>query len=232
MSVFQRPTVLAFDVNETLLDIRALEPLFTRIFARREAMREWYAQLILHSQSLTLADSYVPLAALGAGVLRMMGTIHGVPVSDADAAELGQAVKTMPAHADVRPALTRLRDAGFRLVTLTNSAPDPDMSPLDRAGIADLFEHQFSVDAVQRFKPAPATYGLVASGVQAPVPAICLVAAHGWDTLGAKRAGCAAALVLRPGNAVLPCAGVPQPDLVVADLGALADRLAALAPDA
>lgn len=227
MSTFPRPAVLVFDVNETLLDITALEPLFLRVFARRDAMREWYAQLILHAQAMTLAGAYTPLATLGAGVLRMMGSIHGVPVGDADASDLARAVRTMPAHADVRSALARLRDAGFRLVTLTNSAPDPDVSPLARAGLADLFERQFSVDAVKRFKPAPETYRLVADTLQVPLAAMCLVAAHGWDTLGARQAGCGAALVLRPGNAELPCAGVPQPDLVVPDLTALADRLCA-----
>ncbi|MDX7951996.1 haloacid dehalogenase type II [Lichenihabitans sp. Uapishka_5] len=223
-----RPEILVFDVNETVLDIRALEPLFLRLFGRPDAMREWYAQLILHSQSLTLAGSYVPLSTLGGGILRMLGDAHGVPITDDDAEALRHATAALPAHPDVRPGLSRLRAAGFRLVTLTNSAPEPSGSPLERAGIADLFEQQFSVDAVRRFKPAPETYRLVADALAVPLHALCLVAAHIWDTIGAKRLGCQAALVLRPGNAVLPCVGVPQPDWVVSDFMALADRLCAM----
>ncbi|MBE7219587.1 MAG: hypothetical protein INR64_14035, partial [Caulobacteraceae bacterium] len=144
MPTFRRPAVLAFDVNETVLDIMALEPLFLALFGRREAMREWYAQLILHSQAMTLAGAYAPLPALAAGVLRMMGTIYSIDIGDAAVADLAAAIKTLPAHADVRPALERLRAEGFRTVTLTNSAPDPEMSTLARAGIDDLFERQFS----------------------------------------------------------------------------------------
>ena len=222
-----KPAVIAFDVIETVLDITTLEPLFLKLLGRRDAMREWYAQLILHTQSLTLADAYVPMPSLAAGVLRMLGDIHGVPVTDADAAELAAALRTMPVHDDVEPTLSRLRAAGFRLVTLTNSAPQPDGGPLARAGVAPLFERQFSVDAVKRYKPAPETYRMVADDLGVPLSAICLVAAHGWDVLGAKQAGCSAALVLRTGNAPLPCAGVPQPDLIVPDFHALADRLCA-----
>ena len=40
------PSILVFDVNETLLDLTTLEPLFERVFGRGEVMREWFAQLI------------------------------------------------------------------------------------------------------------------------------------------------------------------------------------------
>lgn len=219
------PAVLVFDVNETILDITALEPFFTRVFGWPEAMRRWYAQLILHAQSLTLAGLYVPLTAVSAGVLRMMGAIDGVPVGDAEVEELAGAVAALPPHPDVGPAFELLRDGGLRLVTLTNSPPNPAGSPLDRAGLGHLVERQFSVDAVRRYKPAPETYGHVAAELGVPIQRLCLVAAHAWDTLGAKAAGCTAGLVLRTGNAGFDVPGVPRPDIVVADFAALADRL-------
>jgi 2-haloacid dehalogenase len=63
---------------------------------------------------------------------------------------------------DVRPALERLRSAGFRLVTLTNSPPAVVEAQLKNAALDDLFERSFSVDAVKRFKPAPEPYRHVA----------------------------------------------------------------------
>ena len=74
-----------------------------------------------------------------------------------DEAELANKMRHLPPHADVAPALAMLSDAGFRLVTLTNSPPSAGMSPLDNAGLGDRFERQFSVDCVERFKPAPET---------------------------------------------------------------------------
>ena len=219
------PSILVFDVNETLLDIGTLEPLFRRLFGDEAALRDWFAQLILHAQAATLAGHYLPFGALAAGVLRMMGEIRGVPVGDADAAELRDRTLAMPAHPDVLPGLERLRAAGFRLATLTNSAPDPQADPLARTGIAALLERRFSVDPVRRFKPAPEVYRQVSDAFGLPPQAFCLVAAHGWDTLGAQSLGWAGALLTRPGNAPLSAPGLPRPDVVAPDLKALAEAM-------
>ena len=40
------PPILVFDVNETLLDLRALEPNFERVFGDKAALREWCNQVI------------------------------------------------------------------------------------------------------------------------------------------------------------------------------------------
>ena len=131
----------------------------------------------------------------------------------------------MPPHPEVPDALRQLRQAGFRMVTLTNSAPHPDGGPLERAGIAGCFEHQFSVDVVQRYKPAPETYRMVAQALGVATPALCLVAAHAWDVLGAQRVGCRGVLVTRVGHAALPVAALPQPDIVGPDLKDVAEQM-------
>lgn len=221
-----KPTpIIVFDVNETLLDITTLEPLFDRVFGDPSALREWFAQLILYSQTMTLAGLYTPFGGLGAGTLRMVASIHGVTIADRDIEELKERMGTMPAHGDVVPALTRLKEAGFRLVTLTNSAGATAPTPLERAGLGGFFEHAFSVEAVRKFKPAPETYRQVAAEMGVETSALCLVACHLWDTIGAQAAGCRGALVTRPWNAVLPAAEVPVPDLVAADLTELAGRI-------
>jgi len=217
--------IIVFDVNETLLDIDVLEPLFRRVFNAEHAMREWFAQLILYSEALTLAGAYIPFGELGSGVLRMLGQAKRVDVTDADLDELRSLLLAMPAHPDVPDALRRLHEAGFRLVTLTNSAPQPGLSPLERAGIASFFERQFSVDAVRRYKPAPETYRMVARELGVETPALLLVAAHTWDTLGAQQAGCLAALVARSGNAPLPLPAVPMPDVIGPDMTVVAEQI-------
>lgn len=217
--------ILVFDVNETLLDLTALEPIFERLFGERRAMRDWFAELILYSQTLTLAGQYRPFNELAAAVLRMRGEIVGVGISDADVQSLAAAIASMPAVGDVAPALERFRAGGFRLVTLTNSPPPGSLAALEGADIAGFFEDHFSVDAVSRFKPAPACYRQVADALGAPITDLCLVACHVWDTIGAQSVGCQGAFVRRPGNAVLTLSGLPEPDFIADDLGALATRM-------
>ena len=219
------PSIIVFDVNETLLDITTIEPLFDRVFGDRLVLREWFAQLILYSQTMTLSGLYTPFGKLAAGTLRMVGSIHGVSISDGDIEELGKRMSTMPAHPDAIPALIKLRDAGFRLVTLSNSASAASPTPLERAGLSEFFERSFSVEAVRKFKPAPETYRLVAKEMGVEMSELCLVACHLWDTIGAQAAGCRGALITRPYNAMLPAAEVLGPDLTASELTDLADQI-------
>ena len=224
-TVDDRRPVLVFDVNETLLDIDALQPLFQRIFGQPARMREWFAQLILYSQSLTLSGRYAPFEALGGGVLQMLGEIHGVAVSHEDVRALGDAVFTLPLHPDVAPALDELASAGFRMATLTNSSGGSARDPLADGGVANRFDHRFTVAHVGRFKPSPATYQQVTNALGI-VPKRCLlIAAHTWDTLGAQAMGWQAALITRGVNAPLKVENVPRPNFVEANLADLSSAL-------
>jgi 2-haloacid dehalogenase len=220
------PSVLVFDVNETLIDIEALAPLFGEWFGDGRVLREWFAQLVMYSMTATLAECYVDFFALGGGVLHMLADIHRVDITDDDVHRLRVQMSTMPAHPDAVAALTALRDNGFRLVTLTNSPHRSGVrTPLENSGLAQLFERQFSVDACRAFKPSPSVYRYVCRELGVTPTECMMVAAHVWDTLGAQNAGFSAALVTRPGNPPLPVDGLPQPDLVVSDLRQLAERL-------
>ena len=216
--------IIVFDVNETLLDLDAIRPVFDRIFNDSAAMRLWFADLITYSEALTLAGVYVPFTDIGAAVLRMLAATRGITVSDADGAELTDRFATMPPHPEVPAALRRLRDHGFRLFTLTDNTLEISGRQLERAGVIDLFERRFSVDeTVRRHKPAPEAYHSVAAALEVDPGDICLIASHVWDTIGAGAAGWQAALILREGNAPLDVG--PQPNYIGQDLDAIADQL-------
>ncbi|OBJ43142.1 haloacid dehalogenase, type II [Mycobacterium colombiense] len=220
------PSVLVFDVNETLLDIESIAPLFGELFGDERMLREWFAQLVMYSMSITLAGNYVTFPVLGQGVLRMLGDIYQVNVTENDAERLKTALLTMPAHPDAADGLAALRDNGFRLVTLSNSPPNPDgPTALQHSGLAGFFEHQLSVDARGVFKPSPAVYRYACETLGV-APADCMmVAAHVWDIIGAQNVGFGGALITRRGNAPLPVDGLPQPNVVAKDLRGLAERL-------
>src|ERR1700728_3231213 len=111
-----RPLIV-FDVNETLLDLEAMTPIFERIFGDRSAMRLWFANLILYSCALTVADAYVPFTEIGGAVMQMQAKTKGIEISEADKAELTNNFASMPPHPEVPAALRKLRDHGFRLFT-------------------------------------------------------------------------------------------------------------------
>src|SRR3954454_15532881 len=102
------PSVLVFDVNETLLDITALEPVFVRIFGEPGVVREWFGQLVTYSMTLTLSDVYTDFFSLGEAVLRMMGAIHAVQITDDYLRAVRAGFSSMPAHEDVAAGLGQL----------------------------------------------------------------------------------------------------------------------------
>ncbi|MDN3501622.1 haloacid dehalogenase type II [Psychrobacter sp. 5A.1] len=225
MSSEHFPSIIVFDVNETLLDIDTLTPLFTRVFGKQRVLREWFAQLVLYSQTMTLSGFYTPFGELAVGALQMVADIRQVTLTDDDINEFKEIMNALPAHPDAAPALTRLRDAGFRLVTLTNSASSASPTPLEKAGLSQFFEQHFSIETVGKFKPAPDTYQLVADTLAVDTSDLCLVACHLWDTIGAQAAGCRGAFLTRPYNAMLNAPNVPVPDLTASDLSTLADLI-------
>ena len=225
------PSILAFGVNDSLLNIRHLAPLFERLFGDGKLVNEWYTQLILYSEAITLAGGpYTPFFNLSEAVLKSMGSMHGISIEHADVVELGRRAATMPAHPDVPAGLKQLKDAGFRLVTLSNSPQGAQIIQLRHAGIDGYFERLLSVDLVRRYKPAPQVYHMAAEELYASTAEICMVSTHLWDTLGAQNVGCPAALIARPGNAPPPpklaVLGWPAaPVAVGSDLPSLAAQL-------
>jgi 2-haloacid dehalogenase len=220
------PSVLVFDVNETLIDIESIAPLFGELFGDERVLREWFGQLVMYSMTATLAERYVDFFTLGQGVLRMLADIYWVDITDDDMHRLQAQMRNMPAHPDVVAGLTALRDNGFRLATLTNSPHRPGVpTPLENAGLAGFFEQQLSVESVRAFKPSPSVYRYACQELGVTPTDCMMVAAHVWDTLGAQNVGFSAALITRPGNPPLPVDGLPQPNLVVSDLRQLAEQL-------
>ena len=222
------PAVLVFDVAESLLDLDVLRPLFQRVFGNGAIVDEWFGQTILYSESATLTNTFASFGQLGAGVLRMLGRIHDVSISEADVAELSKGLASLPPHPDVPDTLRTLKAAGYRLVTLTDSPVTPGRGPLRTAGLADLFEQQFTAETVRRYKPARETYQMVADAMGTRLSELCMIASHPWDLIGARTAGCSAALIERAGVAPLLVSGLSQPQIIAPTLTEIAAQLVQL----
>jgi 2-haloacid dehalogenase len=215
--------VCVFDVNETLLDLGALDPHFERAFGDAGLRRAWFLQLLQSALVATVTDAYSDFGTIGGAALDMTAGRLGVNLSDEDKNQILGGMRELPPHPEVAESLSRLRDAGLRLATLTNSTQQVAEAQMENSGLRGYFEQVLSADTVQRLKPAPEPYRLAAECLGVEVGQIRLVAAHAWDVAGALRAGCAAAFITRPGMVLDPL--VERPDVVGADLREVADRI-------
>jgi 2-haloacid dehalogenase len=221
--------VQVFDVNETLLDLAAMDPHFERIFGDASVRRSWFSQMIQSALVATVTGAYSQFGAHAMAALEMTAEQAGVQLGDDDRQAIAAQLRRLAAHPEVAGALRRLRDAGPRLAALTNSTEEVARAQLEYAGLIDLFELVLSADTVRRLKPAhrvgwrPSGWGWVA------VDQVRLIAAHAWDVAGAGRAGCATAFVARPGKVLDPL--VERPEIVGADLAEVADAILAVEGD-
>jgi 2-haloacid dehalogenase len=215
--------VCVFDVNETLLDLGALDPHFERVFGDASVRQAWFGQFLALWLTEMLTGEYTNFGTIGGGALEMVAKRQGVDLSDEDKQRILGDMQELPPHPEVEDALGRLRDAGIRLATLTNSTQQVADAQIDNSGLRDYFEQVLSADTVQRLKPAPEPYRMAADSLGVEVGQVRLVAAHAWDVVGAMRAGCAAAFVARPGMVLNPLAD--PPDVVGSDLREVADQI-------
>jgi 2-haloacid dehalogenase len=205
-------TVIAFDVNETLLDLSALDEPFQKVFGDATLRPQWFAQMLQLSFVGGLTGEYVDFTTAQHAALRMLAERTNTPLSDAQAATIVDGMTTLPPHPEVPAALRRLRGTSLSLTALTNSVQAVAEAQLTNAGLRDLFDAVISADSVRRLKPAPEPYLAVAKRFGVGISDVRLVAAHPWDISGALAAGCRAALVQRPG--VVPSPLGTQPDII------------------
>jgi 2-haloacid dehalogenase len=217
--------VIAFDVNETLLDLRALDGVFEDLLGDASLRPQWFAQMLQVAFVGAITDRYVDFTTAQRAALDMVAQRHGVTLPADAAARVAATMRALPAHPEVADALARLRAGGHKLAALSNSPQDVEHAQLEHAGLADRFDAILSADTVRALKPRREPYELVARTFAVPIGEVTLVAAHAWDVAGALAAGCRAAFVARPGMPRNPID--LEPDIVGADLGDIADRMLA-----
>lgn len=204
------PKVILFDVNETLMDMSPLKKKLNKLLDSKRGFRIWFGMLLQYSLVDNSTGQYHDFATIGNAVLDMAATAMGQKLVEKKKKEVLALMKQLEAHADIKEGLMMLKDAGFRLATLTNSPPQTLSGQLQHAGITDYFEHTLSVDAVGKYKPAPEPYHYAAQVLGVNPGDVMMVAAHGWDIAGALNAGLQAAFIARKGQALYPLAPKPK----------------------
>jgi len=220
----RRPSVLLFDVNETLSDMSPMAGRFEDVGAPGHLAKTWFAGLLRDGFALTVAGVAEPFARIGEEALRTHLESYRLTSSLEDSvAHIMGGFRELRVHDDVPEGIRALSDLGMRLVTLSNGSASVAQRLLEKAGLRDHFEQLLSVEDVAIWKPAVAAYAyaLDKCGVE-PMDAR-LVAVHPWDTDGAARAGLCSAWINRAGA---PYPGYfRSPDLEATSLVDLAEQL-------
>lgn len=215
--------ILFFDVNETLLDTSELKHYVARRLGNRpERAEAWFTALLHHSLVESVTGSWHSFGDIAEAVLHMTAARYAITLSP-DPATLAEVIAAMPAWPDVAQGLTALQQQGFTLVALTNSSSALAEKQLSSAGLRHFFSRILSVEQPQIYKPDLRVYQWAMRETGSPAGQSMMIAAHGWDVGGAKRAGMKTAFISRAGQALYPLA--PPPDIIASDIAALAKSI-------
>jgi 2-haloacid dehalogenase len=179
-----RPLVVAFDVNETLLDLAPVSAALIELGQPAGLLPTVFSRTLATGFAATLTGTWCPFRdAFDAALAQLTG------LSAAQRSAVADAFGQLAPHPDVEPALRRLAVAGVRAVTLTHGSPGVAEAGLTRGGVLPLVERCLSAQDIRAWKPGREPY-LWAAGVCDVAPErLALVAVHAWDVHGAQRAG-------------------------------------------
>jgi len=196
----QTPTVIVFDVNETLSDLSPMADRFADIGVDRYLAAQWFAMLLRDGFALTAAGGSEKFVVLGEQTLLTMLSGRDLDRDITDAvSHVMDGFMALPVHPDVAAGVRELRAAGYRLITLTNGSVAVADSLFARAGIGGEFEALLSVEDAGAWKPARRAYQYAAMRCDVDPADLLLVAVHPWDIDGAARAGLSTVWVNRTG---------------------------------
>jgi 2-haloacid dehalogenase len=148
-----------------------------------------------------------------------------VPASELN--ELNLAWHRLDPWPDAVAGLTRLKTS-FIIATLSNGNIALVLDMAKRAGLP--WDAILGAEVVQAYKPMPEAYLRTADILAMRPEQICLVAAHNGDLAAARKCGLRTAFIPRPAehgpNQTADLRPDQEWDVVAADFGALAEKLA------
>lgn len=217
------PKALIFDINETLLDLSPLKKSINATLGNEFAAEIWFAELLQYSLVETVSNSYHDFSKIAQEVLRMNALKYDLELSEEELQQTLKPITNLKAYPDVMPGLEDLKSSGLKLIAYSNGKPEVLRKQLEFAKIDHFFDHIESVENVKKYKPHLDSYQYIVNVSEEKKSDCMMVAAHGWDIVGAGRAGLQTTFVRRQGK--FPYRLAKDPDLMVESIEELAKAL-------
>ena len=187
-----RPEVVAFDVNETLLDLAPVGAALVELGQPEHLLPTVFARTLLTGFAATVAGDWCRFRDAFDAALAQVSEL-----SPAERSQVADTFGELVPHPDVEPALRLLAEAGVRAVTVSHGSPGVAEAGLARGGLTALVERSMTSESIRAWKPAREVYLWAAGSCRVAPERLALVAAHDWDCHGARRAGLVTGFVAR-----------------------------------
>jgi 2-haloacid dehalogenase len=221
------PTTLAFDVYGTLIDTQGIVGALENIVGDKAAefSRAWRDKQLEYAFRRGLMQNYENFDVCASQALDYTCACYKIQITPEQKTGLLGLQRRLPAFADVKDGLARLKAGPFCMYAFSNGQPDAVESLLASAGIREFFQGVVSVDGLKSYKPSPAAYRHFLDQAGASAHDAWLISSNAFDVIGAMSSGMKAAWVKRSADAVFDPWGM-DPTLTVGSLADLSQAIA------
>ncbi|MBI4242307.1 MAG: haloacid dehalogenase type II [Candidatus Rokubacteria bacterium] len=179
---------ILFDAYGTLFDVHSVVEAGRALTDDPQTLSlTWRQKQLEYTWLRALMGRYEDFWQVTQAALRYALRRLGLRASEAEFARLMEAYLSLRAFPEAKAALERLR--GTPLAILSNGSPRMLAAAAASSGLAGVFAHVLSVDAVKTYKPSPKVYELGVQAMGAPAGQLLFVSANAWDVAGAKAFG-------------------------------------------
>lgn len=208
-----------FDVYGTLFDVTAVKDECEKLYPGygETISQTWRAKQVEYFMLRQLMGNYATLSSITHQALKYALKENELKSNEQNEQHLLEAYLHLPLYAEVEKVLTELKDQ--KLVVFSNGSHDMLDPLIENAGLENLFSEVLSIDEIQQFKPAPASYQYAVEKLDLENHEVLFMSSNGWDISGAKNFGFQTAWINRKN---LPIEELElEPDYIFSDLNGL-----------
>jgi 2-haloacid dehalogenase len=219
-------TTLAFDVYGTLIDTNGVVDLLEKFIGNKAKAfsTTWRNKQLEYSFRRGHMQNYVSFAICTSQALDYTCLFHKIELNPEQKNELMNIYAVLPAFDDVKEALKKLKEKGFRLFAFSNGKAEAVEKLLIHAGVRELFLDVVSVDDIKTFKPSPGAYAHFLRTAQTNGNEAWLISSNPFDVIGSISAGMKSAWIQRSSESIFDPWEI-QPTITVSSLLELCEDL-------
>lgn len=221
--VINKPSLILFDVYETLLDTGDMERRVNHLMDSKRGYQIWFELFMQYCFVDNCTVQFNNFSSIGKATMQMAAQMLGRHTNDDDIEGILGLLHHLPLHEGVQKGLSVLNNQGFRIAALTNAPEHTVRQRMESTGLISYFEMVLSAEHVKKYKPCIEVYEWAARKLELDLHEILLVSSHGWDIAGGANAGMQTAYVKQDRSMFYPLA--PQPNIICNNLIDLANQL-------
>lgn len=182
------PRAFVFDAYGTLFDVHSIVEAARAVTSQPQVLSTlWRQKQLEYTWLRSLMGRYEDFWVVTGQALRFALRRLGVTAGEAQIEALMSAYLTLEAFPEVPAALRALGDRPRAI--LSNGSPLMLERAVQGSGLAGVFAHVLSVDAVRVYKPSPLVYEMAPRALGLAPGEIVFVSSNAWDVAGAATFG-------------------------------------------